>query len=387
LGQVTLTFRGQVRVAGSVVWVDPLHNLAFVSFDPKMLVGSLPAGVPLAAREVEAGERVTLVALTEDGRRLEHSTTIDRLAPLVLGASRTPRFRDTNVEAASLVDVPESLGGVVLDRRGAMLGPWISFYDARSGESSFHVLPNRYVRSSLAAAQNSPSGSVRALGIEVVPVDRAEARERGWAADLAAPWADPSTSTMFEVQRVWGGAPAASEVRNGDLLLEIDGAAVTQIRQLEVPTAERATLRVLRGGQVLDLEVATQALDGRGVDRVVQWAGLVAHEPHREVSSQAGVVRTGVYGAWIWYGTPGHDGGILPTRRIVEVDGRPISSLDDLLAIAAEQHDGQAVRVKLEQLDGRVEVKTLEMDTRFWPTLLLEDKGLGWTSQVIGKAR
>jgi hypothetical protein len=61
--------------------------------------------------------------------------------------------------------------------------------------------------------------------------------------------------------------------------------------------------------------------------------------------------------------------------------------LDDLLAIAAEQHDGQAVRVKLEQLDGRVEVKTLEMDTRFWPTLLLEDKGLGWTSQVIGKAR
>ena len=111
---------------------------------------------------------------------------------------------------------------------------------------------------------------------------------------------------------------------------------MTSPTELEVlQQKEKLVFTVLRDEQELTVEVPTLELPGRGVDRVVSWAGLVLHEPHDDVSAQQGTEARGVYIAWLWFGTPAARYGIRPTRRIVKVDDIDTPDLDAFLAAVA----------------------------------------------------
>ncbi|MBV9695928.1 MAG: trypsin-like peptidase domain-containing protein, partial [Gammaproteobacteria bacterium] len=104
VGDVTVTFAGTVQVPGRVVYVHPLHNLAVVAYDPK-LVGTTPVrSAKLLPHELTPGERVWVVGLTGDSQLRERGTEIANIDPLELPLSRTMRFRDSNIETAQLVN-------------------------------------------------------------------------------------------------------------------------------------------------------------------------------------------------------------------------------------------------------------------------------------------
>jgi len=61
-GDARITFVGGAEVPAQVVFVHPLHNLAVISYDPK-LIGATPVrAAQLATRSVEPGEQVWVVA-------------------------------------------------------------------------------------------------------------------------------------------------------------------------------------------------------------------------------------------------------------------------------------------------------------------------------------
>ena len=180
--------------------------------------------------------------------------------------------------------------------------------------------------------------------------------------------------------RVHGEAPAFSVLRDTDLLLAINGQPVTRMDEVEATLgAEPLTLEILRDGKTQQVELQPQAMDGRGVDRVVSWAGLIAHEPHFEVGAQRGIEANGVYVAWLWYGSPASRYGIRPTRRIIAIDGQPTPDLDAFLNAVNGRADRSPVRLEMEALDGARRVHTLKLDDRFWPTQVLELKAGEWT--------
>jgi S1-C subfamily serine protease len=232
-------------------------------------------------------------------------------------------------------------------------------------------MPTLFVKPDLDVLLAGEQPVVRAPGFELGALDLVSARERGLsdARIQAILEHDPERRQVLEIRRVHGDAPATGEVRETDLLLEVDGKTLTRMAEFEVATRKPSiAVTVLRDGEELQLSFDTLALDGAGIQRVVSWAGLLLHEPHEEVEAQQGFVAEGVYIAWLWYGSPGSRYGLRPTRRIVAIDDVPTPNLDALLAAVAGRGDRDAVRVTLEKLDGSEMVQTLKLDLQYWPT-------------------
>ena len=217
------------------------------------------------------------------------------------------------------------------------------------------------------------------LGVEVRELGLATARDRGLKDARIRAFAEAGARDVFEIRRVYGGTPAAEVLRDTDLVLEMDGVLFTALDQIEqIAEGNEVSLTLLREGEELEVSVLPVALEARGVDRVVQWAGMILHAPHVEVQAQGGVAPEGIYGSWLWFGSPTARYGFRPTRRVVQIDDQPTPDLEAFLEAVRGHEHGQAVRVKTIALDGSVRVQTLKQDLHYWPTQLFELDANGW---------
>jgi S1-C subfamily serine protease len=388
LGDMTITFGGSVRIPGRLVYLHPLHDFAVIQYDPKRLGKTRIQKVRFVDRKVKRGETVWQVGIDQQYRIVSTKTQIDAQEPIRLGLADTPRFRDANIEGISLRNPVSSLGGVVADRRGGILALWASFVDQADGDRTFRGLPMAWALPTIDAIRKGQTPNVRSIGAEFGPITLADARERNLSDARAAAFhaADPRRLSVLEVRRTTKGFPAENALKEGDLLLELQGRPVTSLLDVELASREaEVNALVLRNGTEIAVKFPTVPLSGDGVDRVVSWAGLVLHAPHLEVASQQDVPRDGVYVAWLWYGSPAARYGVRPTRRIVEVDGERVADLDAFLALVRDHDPAKPVRLKLAGLDGKVQVATMKLDPMYWPTWLFERKNGEWSRTRIDR--
>ena len=387
LGDVTITFAGTVQVPGRVVYVHPLHNFAVVAYDPK-LIGATPVrAARLATHELAAGERVWVVGLTPDNELRARATEIASIDPLELPLSRTMRFRDSNIETAQLVNPPAEYDGVLADSGGSVLGTWSSFAyeNGREIAQDTRGVPIGVVADMIERVR---SGAVlHSLEAELAGMPLAQAHELGlpqsWTQRLAQH--TPSRRQVLTVTRLVGGSDAARQLLPGDLLLAIDEHVVTRFREVEKAAADRERVRVTvwRNQEEQTLEVATAALPGADVERLVQWAGATLQAPHRAMSAQRGIEPTGVYVAYFAYGSPATRHGLYPGRRIVEVDGAPTPDLDAFLKVVLGRPDRSSVRLKTITWNNAPEVITLKLDKHYWPAYELVHGEGGWARHTL----
>lgn len=387
VGDVNITFAGTLEVPGRVVYIHPQHNLAVVAYDPK-LIGTTPARTAkLGVRELSPGETVWVVGFGADGVIRSRSTQIADIEPLQLPLSRTMRFRDSNVEGIQLVNPPVDFDGVLLEKSGRVIALWSSF----SFESGRDVVQdNRGVPIDLVAemlGRVQTGQPLHSLEVELEPLPLASARDLGlsdaWVTKLAQH--APSEREVLSAVRMVGGSPAAQVFRQGDLLLSVDGQVVTRFREVERAVVDKERVRVVvwrgEGEQVLD--VATAALTGGDVDRLVQWAGATLQAPHRAMSAQRGIPPEGVYVGYFSYGSPATRYGLYPGRRIVEVDGVPTPDLDAFLAAVTGRPDRASVRLRTITWNNAPEVITLKLDKHYWPAYELRRTEKGWERRSL----
>ena len=261
-----------------------------------------------------------------------------------------------------------------------MVALWASFLDQASGERLFAGLPMAFLRPVLEPLLRGEAPALRTPGLEVAPLSLPDARDRGLSDDRVRAAVASDVRHVMEIRRRLGGAPASEVLRDTDLLLDVDGEPLSRMSVLEaLHGQDSATFTILRDGQEQEVEVATVPVDGRGTDRVLQWAGMILHESHFDVRAQQGIDPEGVYIAWLWYGSPAQRYGIRPTRRVVALDGTPTPDLDAFEAAVAGMADRASVRLTTEALDGSIRVQTLKLDLQYWPTQALKLEEGAWT--------
>jgi len=387
LGDVNIIFAGTLQVRGRVVYVHPLHNLAVVAYDPK-LIGTTPVqSARLAASELVAGENITVIGLGADSQVRSRRTQIASVDPLDLPLSRTMRFRDSNLEVAQLVNPPLDYDGVLVSDAGQVLGLWSSF----AYENGREVMQdNKGVPIDIVADMLERIRAARplhSLEVELAGQPLASARDLGLPEDWLKRLEQHAATQRqaLTALRMVGGSPAAQILQQGDILLSIDGNVVTRFREVERAVADktRVEVTVWRGNAAQTFVVPTAEPPGSDVDRVVEWAGATLQAPHRAMSAQRGIPPVGVYIAYFSYGSPATRYGLYPGRRIVEVDGTPTPDLDAFLAAVTGRADRSSVRLKTITWNNAPEVITLKLDRHYWPAYELRRTASGWVRKSL----
>jgi pro-apoptotic serine protease NMA111 len=386
VGDVRITVAGSIEVPGRVEYVHPLHNLALVSFDPRLLDGTPLRSARLDTRELEAGETVIVVGLGGDSRTRSLATKVASIEELDLPLSRTLRFRESNLEVATLVNGPKDFDGVIAGPDGRVRALWSSFAAESSRELAQinRGVPVGLVEEMVEAAKSG--APLYSLEAEFATIPISTARELGldasWVVRLEA--VGGARRQALSVTRVVAGSPAASVLREGDLLLAVNGQPVSRPRAVELLCrAPRVTVTVLRDGQESSFDVATAPLRGRDIDRVMLWAGAVLHKPHRAMAWQRGIPPEGVFVAYFAYGSPATRYGLIAGRRIMEVDGRPVPDLDAFIQAVRGRADRSSVRLKTVTWNGSTEVITLKLDRQYWPASEVVRTADGWERRAL----
>jgi S1-C subfamily serine protease len=387
IGDVTVTFAGSLEVKAKVEQLHPLHNLAIVSYDPATINDTAVAAAKFDNVELQPGDKRWVVGIKGDHQLVHQESVVSSVGPLNLPLSRTLRFRDSNIEGVSLVNPPTDFDGVIVDKRGRVNAIWSSFSIETGGDSAqmnrgvgadlvmefvdimragrpFFSLEAEFVYSPIFAARN--------MGVDEEWLQRLEAN-------------NPVNRRALSVTRIVAGTDAAEKLRNGDMVLAIDGNVVTSFRGLEKAVQKpEVTVTVWRDGSAEEIKIATAALDGRGIDRAVSWAGALLQEPHRPMSAQRGIDPYGVYVAFFSYGSPATRYGLWAGRRIVEVDETPTPNLAAFVDAVAGKQDKASVRLKTVTWNGAVEVITLKLDNQYWPAYEIQRTEDGWKRSKIG---
>lgn len=370
LGDVRLVFAGSAEVPGRVEFIHPLHNLAIVSYDPGQLGATSVRSAVLSAAEPEPGATLRAVGLRPDSSLLSQEVRVAAIDAARFPLSRSLRFRETNLDTVSLVNPPRGIDGVLMDPRARVVALWSTFaFDAGNdvGQDSAGI-PVEIVAEALDVVRRG--ARLHSLEAELTQLPLAAARNFGlpdeWAQRLIEH--DPDRRQVLAVTRLVAGTPAAARMRTGDLLLAIDGQPVNRFREVERAVQRpEVTVTVWRNGASLTLPVPTVALSGQGVRRVVRWAGALLQEPYRDMAAQRGIPPEGVYVAYFSYGSPASRAGLVPGMRIVEVNGVPISNLDEFLDRVVAIDDRSSVRLTTRAWNDAEDVLTVKLDKTFWP--------------------
>ena len=386
MGDVRLTFAGSLEIPGRVEYIHPLHNLAVVSYDPT-LIGTTPVkSATFAPQELLPGQDVAVVGLGPDFKLMSLSSKIATIAAASFPLSRTLRFRDTNLEAVSLVNGPMDFDGTLVDVQGRVLGMWASFaYQTGRDLTQLnmgipadlmvdmieHLRAQEKLRSIEVEWQLLPLATARKLNLPEEWVRRYEAHNADRREVLAV------TSTVAGIARrsvLSHGrrSPVRGRQRREHVPRDRARDSEADRRGRSVPGRPAAH------GDCRDRGARRPRYRSRGA-----WGGALLQAPHRELAAQRGIGSEGVYVSFFNFGSPASRSGLFAGRRIVAVDGKPTPDLSGFIDVVGSSSDRSPCGSNTVTWNDVPEVITMKLDPEYWPSYELRREGYDWRRYAL----
>ncbi|TDP49108.1 DegQ family serine endoprotease [Zavarzinia compransoris] len=332
---------------------DPRTDLAVLKLDPKGEV--LPTLTLADSDAVEVGDIVLAIGNPFGVGQTVTQGIVSAVARTQVGVSDYRFFIQTDAAIN-----PGNSGGALIDLKGRLVGVNSSIYSRDGGSLGIgFAIPSSMVRSVIAAARSGGRIVRPWLGANGQPI----------TSDLAAGLGLDRPRGVLINGLVKGGPAERGGIKVGDVILSVDGHAVTDEDALSFRLAThdvggQLTLGLWRQGKALEVTIPLEAppevpardkrtIDGRnpfsGIT-VVNLSPAVAEEIGRSTGGATGVVITEIAAD-----TPADRVGLKVGDRILKVNEFAIASTKDLVdAIGAR---GRAWALTIER--GGREISTI----------------------------
>ncbi|KAI3968469.1 hypothetical protein MKX01_007779 [Papaver californicum] len=374
---VMLSFAAShMKIPGEVVFLHPVHNYAFVAYDPSSLgvagASAVRSATLLSEPALLRGDSVFLVGLTKSLRaKSRKSNVVDPCAALEDNSYEGwPMYMATNMEVIELdTDFGNSFSGVLSDERGFVQAIWGRFSQMKFGVRGIPIYAVSEVLDKITRLERGklqfingitrPIPLLRILDAELYGILPSEARSFGlsdsWVQALVKK--DPIRRQVLRVKGCLAGSEAGKKLETNDMVLAINKELITCFRDVEK-------------GQEIEVIVGTDVRDGKGTLRMVNWCGCIVQEPHPAVRALGFLPEEGqcVYVSGRFHGSPARRYGLQATCWIVEVNEKLTPDLDSLVEVIKGLEHGVFVRIKTVTLNGIPEVRSLKQDLHYWPT-------------------
>ena len=389
-------FPGRVLYLGLVV---------VLTVDATLFPLSIPIPV-MSTKSYKVGDEIEVFGLDDEHQLLQKRTQISAINGILTRQCSPPRWRISNTEGISLLECPYSNGGILLDPNDkSIIALWMTVGSQNSSGKNTTwktgLSYDYYIRPIIESLQAGQELQNRCCGWEFEHMQLASAMNLGLEESRATRIVEIAKSIgavarpIFVAGKLRSPIPVDNDLKIGDVLLEINGKAVGRMADVRsLSHADTAKVLILRNGQEKEITIQMHSLPSQHTSKLVCWAGAVVHQTHNSVleqttpefvrvSKREGITNptSAVYISSIMYGSPGI-GNMRPVQWILEINGRKVRSLDDMIEIISslkERDDSdEYVRVRMMGRKGITSVVSVRLDSQFWPAWILERKGEQW---------
>jgi len=345
--RLSATFQNQERVDAVPLYRDPIHDFAFIRYDPAQLAYARPAALPLRPDKVRTGMDIRVIG-SDGGEQLSilpgTIARLDRAAPSY-GRYGYNDFNTFYLQAASGTSGGSS-GSPVIDRAGDVVALNAA---ANSRTASSFFLPLARVVTALErlrAGEAVPRGGLQTI-FSYRPFH--ELARRGLDASVERRVRDehPHTDGMLMVQQVIPGGVGDGVLEAGDVLIGVDGRTVTDFVTLEAlldaRIGERLTLELVRQGSLLELVGESADLHALAPRRFLELGDAVLQDMSMQHARAMNLPQSGVV---VMHPGFFFDRAGIPRGSVIDrIDGRPVVGLDDVVAAAGASPKGRSLLV------------------------------------------
>lgn len=396
LGDVFIDFGSALKIAGEVIFIDPIFGFSVVQYDPEVAEGDALTEI----QELRISDKRAAV-----GDQLQF-----------IGAQGNQRVISGKGEVVSLDMVsfrpPYNFEILQINGRPSM-GAYFDSEDQEIrafGLNLTYNLPSYYIKPAIDRIQAAlNSGGVPPTSITTIPINLSttllsKARkvlnlDNKWAERLKNT-SDGFSNSLLTVRRRMVKTASYEVLEDNDVILAVNDEAVTKLSAFYDATnnKESVDITVLRGGEVVPLKgIQSTGFSTIGTNRVVICAGMILHEPHPYIyymTEPAKVRQGGTYVATLYNGSPSmvSDSKVEdPTEKagtlLFAVNNQALGehSLDKFLEIVTQVKHNEWITIStMDYTTGEVKQFSIRLDLEFWPTTSYErDAENGWAYEIV----
>ncbi|KAI9653055.1 MAG: hypothetical protein M1831_006262 [Alyxoria varia] len=377
LCDISITIADSIIVDGKILFMHPLQNYAIVKYDPSLVQAPVKSA-KLSTETIKQGAETIFFAFNTNFRPVMAKVSVTDITTVAIPASAAvPRYRAINLDA---ITIDSGLSGqcgtgVLISEDGTVQALWLTYLGERSGSGKDVEYHLGLATPTLLPVIKEVSGGIkpklRILNVETNTTQMSQARIMG----LSEEWIrrveeeDPERHQLFMVRKVDSGHHDDG-LREGDILLTLNGKLVTRVSDLDVMyNNEVLEAVILRKRQEITLKVHTVPTEDFDTSRAVVFCGAVLHRPHHAVGQQISKIHSDIYISMRVPGSPAYMYGLAPTNFITAVNGTPTFDLSQFLKEVNAIPDNTYFRLKVVTFDNVPWVCTMKKCEHYFPTM------------------